>query len=104
MLRRPLQVFVVSLLGLCVAGCAHHAAAALSDRSRGAAIYAKNCSVCHSSVGSRIGPALERVGRTIPYERIVSIVEDPDPPMPKLYPSVLSRQDVEDVAEYVKNL
>jgi hypothetical protein len=44
------------------------------------------------------------VGRTLPYDRIVSAIEDPDPPMPKLYPSVLSRQDVNDVAAYVKSL
>jgi alcohol dehydrogenase (cytochrome c) len=106
MLTRPALLFVVSALVLCGSGCAHHASAtaAGNDRSRGAAIYAKNCRVCHSAFGSRIGPPLERVGHTLPLDQIVSTIEDPDPPMPKLYPSVLSRQDVDDVAAYVKSL
>lgn len=106
MLARPPLLFVVSLLVLCTAGCARHASASApaTDRGRGAALYAKNCSVCHSAIGSRIGPELEHVGRTLPLDRIVNAIENPDPPMPKLYPAELSRQDVDDVAAYVKSL
>jgi alcohol dehydrogenase (cytochrome c) len=106
MVTRAMLIFLASVLGLCETGCAHRGSplAVQSDRGRGAAIFAKNCSVCHTAAGSRIGPPLERVGRTLPLDRIERIVEDPDPPMPKLYPSVLSRQDVDDVSAYVKTL
>jgi mono/diheme cytochrome c family protein len=44
------------------------------------------------------------VGRRLSLARIEGIIENPDPPMPKLYPSVLSEQDVDDIAAYVKTL
>ena len=65
-------------------------------------LFARNCSVCHDAAGSRIGPPLEHVGRRLTLAQIEAVIEDPDPPMPKLYPSVLSRQDVDDIAAYVK--
>jgi mono/diheme cytochrome c family protein len=75
------------------------------DRGRGAALYAKNCSVCHDAgAGSRIGPSLEHIGHRLSLEQIESVIEVPDPPMPKLYPSVLTQQDVDDIAAYVKTL
>jgi alcohol dehydrogenase (cytochrome c) len=68
-------------------------------------LYAKNCSVCHASQSNvRIGPSLEGAGRRLSLARITAIIDDPSPPMPKLYPSVLSGQDVDDIAAYVKNL
>ncbi len=32
------------------------------------------------------------------------MIEEPDPPMPKLYPSQLTAQDVDDVTAYVETL
>lgn len=74
------------------------------DRGRGAQLYAKNCSACHTAGGARIGPPLAGAGRRLSLAQIEAVVDDPDPPMPKLYPSVLSRQDVENIAAYVKTL
>lgn len=37
-------------------------------------------------------------------ESMIAWVENPQPPMPKLYPSALSDQDVADVAAYVGSL
>jgi hypothetical protein len=34
----------------------------------------------------------------------VTWIEQPDPPMPKLYPAPLSERDVDDVAAYVQSL
>jgi len=36
--------------------------------------------------------------------QIVRTIDEPDPPMPKLFPSVLSDRDVQDIAAYVKTL
>lgn len=36
--------------------------------------------------------------------QIVRAIDEPDPPMPKLFPSVLSDHDVQDIAAYVKTL
>lgn len=38
------------------------------------------------------------------YATLVSWIEDPEPPMPKLYPSPLSARQVRDVAAYVLTL
>lgn len=106
MLTRPMLIFLASLLGLCAAGCSrHHATApASADRGHGAQLYAKNCSACHTASGARIGPPLAGMGHRLSLAHIEAVIDDPDPPMPKLYPSVLSRQDVDDIAAYVKSL
>jgi len=88
-------------------GCSHQrAAVATSDRSPGAALFAKNCQVCHSSSqdAMRIGPSLAHEGRKRTLAQIVQAIEEPDPPMPKLYPGTLSDRDVSDIADYVKTL
>jgi len=38
------------------------------------------------------------------YAATVSWIEDPQPPMPHLYPKVLTAQEVRDVAAYVESL
>ncbi len=88
-------------------GCSHQrAAVASTDRSRGAVLFAKNCQVCHSSSpdATRIGPSLTNEGRKRTLAQIVQAIEEPDPPMPKLYPGTLSNRDVSDIAVYVKTL
>jgi len=83
-----------------------HASAERSDGGRGAVLYAKNCQVCHNSSpnASRIGPTLVNEGRKRTLAEIVQAIEEPDPPMPKLYPGTLSESDVNDIAAYVKTL
>ncbi len=105
MLTRPAVVFFACLLGLCGTGCARQTSAARAAHGPGAVLYAKNCSVCHTpGIGSRIGPPLEGVGRRLSTEQIVHAIDRPDPPMPKLYPSVLTGRDVRDIVAYVKTL
>lgn len=81
----------------------HDTGAALA---RGKAVYARECEACHGALGGGgpIGPSLknERLRRT--YATVRSIVEDPQPPMPKLEPSVLTQTDVDDVSAYVESL
>ena len=52
----------------------------------------------------RIGPSLANEGRKRTLAQIVRAIEEPDPPMPKLYPGTLSERDVADIALYVKTL
>ena len=88
-------------------GCSHQqSGAARSDDGRGAQLFARNCSVCHDSSAdaSRIGPPLVNEGHKRTLAQIVRAIEEPDPPMPKLYPGTLSEQDVRDIAAYVKTL
>ena len=94
-------------MGFMNVGCSHHReAVAQSDRGRGAALFAKNCLVCHGSSpdSARIGPSLVNEGRRKSLAQILRAIEAPDPPMPKLYPGTLTQQDVNDVAAYVKTL
>ncbi|HTZ55200.1 MAG TPA: cytochrome c [Candidatus Acidoferrum sp.] len=88
-------------------GCSHQrVAAARTDGGRGAVLFVKNCLVCHNSTpdAARIGPSLVNEGRKRTLAQIVRAIEEPDPPMPKLYPGTLSEQDVTDIAAYVKTL
>ncbi|HEY5340623.1 MAG TPA: cytochrome c [Candidatus Aquilonibacter sp.] len=105
MFTRPFLLFFACLLGLCGTGCAHRTSVSgRTDDRRGAALYAKNCSVCHSAGSARIGPPLDHEGRRMTLAQIVRTIDEPDPPMPKLFPSVLSDRDVQDIAAYVKTL
>lgn len=77
-----------------------------ADLGHGKAVYARECAACHGQYGvdGPIGPPLknERSRRT--FEAVRAIVADPQPPMPKLYPSRLTKADVTDVSAYVESL
>jgi mono/diheme cytochrome c family protein len=77
-----------------------------ADVKNGKAVFARECAACHGQYGAGgpIGPALtnERSRRT--YEQVRAIVANPQPPMPKLYPSRMTRPELADVAAYVESL
>ena len=94
------------LLAVAPSACSHRIAQRPPAPGRGAALYAADCESCHGASG---GPA--RVGPTLAGERkrkddaaILRAIEEPDPPMPKLYPGSLSARDVADIAAYVETL
>jgi mono/diheme cytochrome c family protein len=109
-------VCITALGAVSFAGCAHGSAQAkpvtaatqlsLGDRSRGADVFRANCAVCHSATGAAagVGPSLEHEKQRKNYDQTVAWIEQPDPPMPKLYPAALSQKDVDDVAAYVQSL
>lgn len=76
------------------------------DKEAGAAVFAANCAACHGSLGAGgdVGPSLRGESRRMDFETVASWIEDPQPPMPRLYPSQLSDQQVRDVAAYVQTL
>jgi len=80
--------------------------AATGDAAHGKAIFAGNCATCHGQTGTEggIGPPLKNEKSRKNYAQTVAWIKNPQPPMPKLYPSPLNEKDVEDVAAYVQSL
>ncbi len=77
----------------------------ISASPAGAELFKKNCAVCHGVAGAGAeGPSLRNERSRKTPAQLEAWIENPAPPMPKLYPSVLSRQDVTDIATYVETL
>ncbi len=78
---------------------------AAPDPAHGKAIFAQNCSSCHGAQGQGgMGPRLIGEASRKNFAQAVTWIENPLPPMPKLYPSTINSQDVRDVAAYVESL
>ena len=94
-----LVAFVAILAGC---GRAHQEGA---RSAHGEQTYAANCSACHGQRGEgAVGPELtgERAHKNL--AQTVDWIKHPLPPMPALYPSRLSNDDVDQVAAYVISL
>ena len=65
-----------------------------------------NCATCHGVDGRTggVGPSLRGENQRQDLARTIVWIENPDPPMPKLYPSPLSEGDVADVAAFVQQI
>jgi ubiquinol-cytochrome c reductase cytochrome c subunit len=76
------------------------------DRLAGSRVFDANCSTCHGSNGEGgvVGPSLRHESFRLDYGALVSWIEDPQAPMPKLYPKFLTTAQVRDVAAYVESL
>jgi mono/diheme cytochrome c family protein len=119
-----LRPFVVAALlgGVLAAGCAKQndsadasapasaspaqSTQAQADASHGAELFGKvGCASCHAADGSGgVGPNLHGERHKKNLAAAIAWIENPQPPMPKLYPSPLSTADVRDVAAYVETL
>lgn len=90
------------------AGIAQGAGAMESaDRRAGSEVFAANCAVCHGATGvegGTLGPSLRHESERMSFGATASWIEDPQPPMPHLYPKVLTGEEVRDVAAYVDSL
>ena len=73
---------------------------------RGKLVFATNCATCHGTDGlaGGVGPSLRGENARQDLARTIVWIENPDPPMPKLYPSPLSEGDVADVAAFVQQI
>lgn len=108
--------FVLLAAACAAAGCSRHGAAKTASApsasvtganlSRGKAVYEAQCAACHGErgVGGPVGPALANENARRAYRSVYGIVLDPAPPMPKLFPSRISKTDVRDVSAYVETL
>jgi alcohol dehydrogenase (cytochrome c) len=77
--------------------------AAAAAIQHGRTLYAQDCSVCHGAGGEGgTAPGLKNLGQRRTLEATVDWLKDPKPPMPKLFPSPLSEQDVRDVAAFIR--
>lgn len=86
-------------------GVAAAAQAAGGDAVAGKRIFAQNCAVCHGAHGEgNVGPPLKNEASRKNAAQVQAWIENPAPPMPKLYPSPLSARDVADVAAFVESL
>ncbi|GAC1542768.1 MAG: hypothetical protein NVS2B17_21710 [Candidatus Velthaea sp.] len=131
---KPITVLTVAVMaGLLVAGCAKssdqsnssttttaqsssapEAAAASSpgggmaagDAAHGKQIFAANCASCHGASGTEggVGPSLKNEKSRKNTAAAIAWIKNPQPPMPKLFPSPLSEKDVADVASFVETL
>jgi len=80
-------------------------AARAPDQAHGHEIYSANCAACHgASAQGGIGPSLHGEKTRKDAAAAIAWIKNPLPPMPKLYPAVLSEKDVKDVAAYVESL
>ncbi len=76
------------------------------DAAHGKQIFTQNCATCHGATGTEggVGPSLRHEKSRKNFAQAVSWIENPQPPMPRLYPSPLTEKDVDDVAAYVESL
>jgi mono/diheme cytochrome c family protein len=80
-------------------------AAAAGDAAHGKQIFAEHCQVCHGPAGKGgEAPSLKNEASRKSVAQLEAWIKKPAPPMPTLYPSPLSAQDVADVAAYVETL
>ncbi len=98
-------------LALLLTACSGHASGERAgiirgDGTRGRSVYLERCAACHGAEarGSRLGPSLRALSPTWNEKRIFAAIEEPEAPMPKLYPSQLTRRDLADVAAYIDRI
>ncbi|MGC8486317.1 MAG: c-type cytochrome [Candidatus Baltobacteraceae bacterium] len=101
----------IASLALLLSACAGHvrddrAAVLHGDGSRGRGVYLQRCAACHGvdARGTRLGPDLYALSKSWSKKRIYGAIEEPEAPMPKLYPSQLTRRDLADVAAYIDGI
>ncbi len=76
------------------------------DPAAGKTIFSQNCAQCHGATGTEggVGPSLKNEKLRKNLAQTIAWIHNPQPPMPKLWPSPLGDRDVADVAAYVQSL
>jgi mono/diheme cytochrome c family protein len=73
------------------------------DIERGRELYAQNCSACHGATGEGgTGKSLKSLSGRLTFDATVQWLENPKPPMPKLFPNPLSEEAVRDIAAFIR--
>ncbi len=105
-------VAVLALASGCQSASARSDAASYAGRTyagdvkNGEHVFDTNCATCHG-VGGRsggVGPSLVDENQRQDLARTIVWIENPDPPMPRLYPSPLDEREVQDVAAFVQRI
>jgi mono/diheme cytochrome c family protein len=78
----------------------------MGNIAEGRAVFALNCATCHGATGVEggVGPSLRDERERKNYDATIAWIKNPLPPMPKLYPSLLTESAVDDVAAYIQSL
>jgi len=73
------------------------------DAGRGKALYSQTCITCHGADGAMLPNfSLKDIKSRRDQAALAAWIKNPKAPMPKLFPSPFSAQDVEDIAAYVE--
>jgi alcohol dehydrogenase (cytochrome c) len=73
------------------------------DAGRGKALYSQTCITCHGADGAMMpNYNLKDIKSHKDGPTLAQWIKNPKPPMPRLFPSPFSAQDVEDIAAYVE--
>ena len=73
------------------------------DVNHGRRIYAGICVSCHGGDGSAVsGHSLQHLATRMDLAQADAWIRNPQPPMPRLFPSLLDSQGVRDVASFVE--
>lgn len=82
----------------------HVAAPAATPADSGRQVFATNCAGCHGMNGAGgVDARLVDEYKRKNLQAVITWVENPLPPMPKLYPKPLDQQEVQEVAAYVES-
>jgi len=77
-------------------------AAGVANAARGRRLYTQVCVSCHGPDGNMVSDhRLSTLGQREDRAATIHAIKEPKPPMPKLYPDLLSEQNVVDVAAYL---
>lgn len=73
------------------------------DIERGRQLYQEICSACHGPTGNGgTGKTLKHLKDRLSFDATLQSIENPKPPMPKLYPSPLGEQAVGEIAAFIR--
>jgi len=73
------------------------------DAHRGKALYSQTCITCHGADGTMMpNYSLKDIKARKDQAALAAWIKNPKAPMPRLFPSPFSAQDVEDIAAYVE--
>lgn len=100
-----MREIVFAALLCCVLVNTGTAAAQDGDPARGRATYDQICGVCHGAKGEGgVGLPLKNIADRMPLAETIEKIKNPREPMPRLFPTVLNEQALQDVAAFVRTL
>jgi alcohol dehydrogenase (cytochrome c) len=68
-------------------------------------VFAQYCSACHGASGEgSVVPSLKGESAMKNWSEAMNFIKDPKAPMPTLFPTPLSEQEVGDVAAFIEEL
>jgi PQQ-dependent dehydrogenase (methanol/ethanol family) len=95
--QKPATTFDATKIGVAAAG-----AGANSGKANGRRLYGQVCVSCHGEDGNFIADRkLSTLASRRDLAATIDYVKEPKPPMPKLFPELLSEQDVVDVSTWI---